>query len=100
MLLLDLQWLRGLRRETHAEAADFRRAKAIAEILAFETLQKFGVVDPEVQAVARAAVFRDSVVSDKKFESHRLVHTKGAQAMGLELFIGDYRIPEYGSTRD
>src|SRR5712692_1583478 len=77
LLFLDLLWLRGLRRETYVEAADFRRTKAITKFLAFETLEEFRIVDPEVETVARAAILGDSVVSDEELEAECLLQREG-----------------------
>jgi hypothetical protein len=46
----------------------------------------------------------DAEGKEQKYDRAYVVTLKGTfplnQALGLELYIGDYRIPEYGSTRD
>lgn len=46
----------------------------------------------------------DSEGKEQRYESAYLVTVKGTfprnLGMGFELFIGDYRVPEYGGTRD
>jgi hypothetical protein len=46
----------------------------------------------------------DTEGKEQKYDRAYVVTLKGTfplnQALGLELYIGDYRVPEYGSTRD
>src|SRR6266852_557373 len=64
-------------------------------------LSSYEVVQLELKKPVK---LRDTEGKEQTYDRAYLVTLKGTfpvnQAMGLELFIGDYRIPEYGSTRD
>ena len=64
-------------------------------------LTSYQVVQLDLRA---PVVHRDSAGREQTYHRAFLVTLKGDfprdQGLGLELFIGDYRIPEYGGTRD
>jgi hypothetical protein len=64
-------------------------------------LNSYDVVQLELKAPVR---LRDTEGKEHSYDRAYLFTLKGTfprdQAMALELYIGDYQIPEYGGTRD
>jgi len=64
-------------------------------------LNSYDIVQLELKKPMR---LRDSEGKEQSYDRAYLVTLKGTfprdQAIGFELYIGDYRIPEYGGTRD
>jgi hypothetical protein len=77
-----------------AQSQDRSKAEAIR-------LTSYEVVQLELKKPMR---MRDAEGKEQSYDRAYLVTLKGNfplfQGHGLELFIGDYRVPEYGSTRD
>ena len=64
-------------------------------------LESFQVVQQELKKPTRV---RDSEGREQTYSRTYLVTLKGTfprdQGLGMELYIGDYRVPEYGGTAD
>jgi|GEM_PF-3243065 len=64
-------------------------------------LDSYQVVRQELKAPARV---RDTEGREQSYHQVYLVTVKGTfprdQGLGMELYIGDYRVPEYGGTAD
>jgi hypothetical protein len=64
-------------------------------------LTSYEIVRIELKKPVR---LRDTAGREQTYERAYLVRLNGTfprdQARGLELYIGDYRVPEYGGTRD
>lgn len=64
-------------------------------------LVSYDVVRLELKKPVR---LRDSEGKEQTYDRAYLVTLKGTfprnQGLGMELYIGDYRVPEYGGTRD
>jgi hypothetical protein len=78
----------------HAQARDQARREPV-RLISYEIAQL------ELKKPIRLL---DSEGKEQKYDRAYVVTLKGTfplnQALAFELFIGDYRIPEYGSTRD
>lgn len=78
-----------------AQSQDRGSAKPLAQLTSYE------VVQLELKKPVR---LRDAEGKEQSYDRAYLVNLKGTfplkQALNFELFIGDYRVPEYGSTRD
>lgn len=84
----------SLLRPVHAQSQDQAKSEPV-RLLSYEIAQL------ELKKTVRLL---DTEGKEQKYDRAYVVTLKGTfplnQALGLELFIGDYRIPEYGSTRD
>jgi hypothetical protein len=64
-------------------------------------LNSYEIVQVELKKPVR---LRDAEGKEQTYERAYLVTLKGTfprdQGIGMELFIGDYRVPEYGGTKD
>lgn len=64
-------------------------------------LSSYEIVQLELRKPVR---LRDAEGKEQSYERAYLVTLKGTfprdQGIGMELFIGDYRVPEYGGTKD
>lgn len=68
------------------------------------TRPRFESVRVEKQIPARPFVVRDEKGQAREYREAFVVHLKGhlppPRDMALELFVGDWKVPEYGSTED
>jgi hypothetical protein len=78
-----------------AQSQDRGTGRSPAQLTSYEVVQL---------ELKKPVKLRDAEGKEQSYDRAYLVTLKGTfpadQAMGLELFIGDYRIPEYGGKRD
>jgi hypothetical protein len=78
-----------------AQSQDRGTERPLAQLVSYEVVQL---------ELKKSVKLRDTEGKEQSYDRAYLVTLKGTfplnQAIGFELFIGDYRIPEYGSTRD
>lgn len=85
----------SLLRSVHAQSQEQAKKREPIRLISYEVAQL------ELKKPVRIL---DSEGKEQKYDRAYLVTLKGIfplnQALAFELYIGDYRIPEYGSTRD
>jgi hypothetical protein len=84
----------SLLRPVHAQSQDQAKSEPVRLI-------SYQIAQLELKKTVRLL---DTEGKEQKYDRAYVVTLKGTfplnQALGLELYIGDYRVPEYGSTRD